>query len=158
LDPNCTHTLRRITSIHKWKANEAVTTYRLRCRCCGHTWKIHYDKDLNKEVLMPARYKTLTNEQVRFALTDPRSAIKVAEILHVSHQSICQIRNGDTHKELFPDIPRRVPIQIKSAKDKTEVKNRRSCRDCQHWWKGNCDLDIPESGGAFASECSCFEA
>jgi hypothetical protein len=107
---------------------------------------------------MPARYKTLTNEQVHLALTDPRSASQLAKILRVSRQSICQIRHGDTHKELFPDIPRTAPIQPKNGKDKTKVKNSKFCKECKHWWKGSCDLDIPESGGAFASECSYFEA
>lgn len=33
----------------------------------------------------------------------------------------------------------------------------KTCQECSHWWKGVCNLEIPEAGDYFATECSAYE-
>jgi len=150
---HCTHTFRKIVSTHNWKNKPNIRTYRLCCKCCGHRWKVYYDKKRKKEVSMPPRYKWLSIDDIRFILTDPRPGAEVAKILKVTHQTVSQVRTGQSHKHLFPELPR----NNSGGKPKLMGEDGKSCRNCKHWWKGSCGLDIPEAGGAFASDCSCFE-
>ena len=150
---HCTHTFRKIVSTHNWKNKRNIRTYALRCRCCGHRWKVYYDIKKNKEVPLPPRYKWLSTDDVHFILTDPRPGKEIAKILKVTHQTISQVRTGQSHKHLFPEIVRK----NSGGKSKLVGKDGKSCRSCKHWWKGNCDLDIPEAGGSFASDCPYFE-
>lgn len=150
---HCTHTFRKINSTHNWKNQPNIRTYFLRCKCCGYRWKIYYDTKTNKEVPLPPRYKWLSTDDIHFILTDSRPGSEIAKILKVTHQAISQVRRGQSHKHLFPEIPRN---SISSEPEFVD-RDRKSCRDCEHWWKGHCDLDIPEAGSAFASDCSYFE-
>jgi len=150
---HCTHTFRRIISTHNWKNQPYTRTYFLCCKCCGHRWKVYYDTKKNKEVPLPPRYKWLSTDDVHFILTDPRPGTEIAKILKVTHQTISQVRTGQSHKHLFPELPR----SNSSRRSKLVGKDGKSCRNCKHWWRGSCGLDIPEAGGAFASDCSYLE-
>jgi hypothetical protein len=77
MDEHCTHTFRKILSTHKWQSKELVT-YWLRCRSCGHKWKVYYDCTKQKEIrqtkeVMPPSRRRLTDLEVRLVLLDPRS-------------------------------------------------------------------------------------
>jgi hypothetical protein len=149
---HCTHTFRTITSHYNW-ANGQVRTYWLRCKACGYTWKVLRDLNTGQELLHTTQRRVLTPEEVKFILTHPSSGVSKARELGVSHQAVSQVINGESHKSLWPDLPRRTPQPPAPPAAPT-----RSCRSCQHWWKGTCDLDIPEAGSAsFATECSYFE-
>jgi anti-sigma factor RsiW len=63
-----------------------------------------------------------------------------------SHQAIAQIRNGQTHADRLPEIPR--------------WTTGRTCEQCQHWARpGHCSLGFPDplvESTAFAGDCACF--
>jgi len=117
-------------------------------------WSIHLDLTTNTEIPITTQRKHLTQQQVRFILTEDGSASHKARQLGVSPQCVSQVLLGQIHKDDFPEIPRRVS----SYKPRSSSAASKSCRTCTHWWAGSCDLSIPEAGSAgFASECSYFK-
>ena len=165
MEQYCTHTFRKILSIHNWKNNSPIRTYWLKCKCCDHKWTVYYDRKLKKEVIVdkdsinkPLAARKLTPQDVKLILTDSRSEGQLAKELGVSHQSVNQVRVGMTHRQLWPELKRRIPEPRSrrrhlSATDETPAID---CRNCTHWWQGRCDLDVPEAGDDFAAECSYF--
>lgn len=158
MEEYCTHTFRKIISTHNWKNNSPIRSYWLRCKCCGYEWKVHYDRSAQKEVLVdrdsisrPLRLNKLTPDDVKLILTDSRSGVELARELGVSHQSINQVRNGATHRNVWPQLKRNAPKTCAPAKPGVE-----DCRNCTHWWQGRCGLDVPEAGNDFATECPYF--
>lgn len=163
----CTHTFRKITSTHNWKNDSPIRTYWLKCKCCGHRWIVYYDRELNREVIVEKdsankilNAKKLTPEDVKLILTDQRSGAELARELGVTHQSVNQVRVGMTYRELWPELKRRIP-KPRPARRRLTASDKISgidCRNCAHWWQGHCDLDVPEAGGDFASDCSYFNS
>ncbi len=161
----CTHTFRKIITTYNWANGSPIRSYRLRCRCCGFKWTVHYDTKLNKEVIATRmsdsrvlNQKKLTEAEVRLILTDQRSGAELAKVLGVTHQTVSQVRTGKTHQRMLPELPRVVP----EARNYKRVPIIRSttitCQDCAHWWQKRCGLDIPEAGGTYAVECSFYQA
>jgi hypothetical protein len=161
----CTHTFRRIVSTHNWKNDSPVKTYWLECKCCGHKWTVHYDRELKREVIVdkdsisrPLTVKKLTPEDVKLILTDPRSGAELAKELGVTHQSVNQVRLGMTHRQLWPELERHIPAPRRRVRRAATPAQPSAidCRNCVHWWQGRCDLDVPEAGDDFAAECPYF--
>lgn len=149
---NCSHSLRRITSSYTW-TTKPRRTYRFKCHCCAHTWSLYLDLETNTEIPITNKRQPLTTQQIHYILTEDGSAYQKARHLGVSPQAVSQVILGRIHKDVLPDIPRRVSSHTlpNGAPDSP------SCRDCIHWWASSCDLSIPEAGSpGFASECSCF--
>lgn len=164
MEQYCTHTFRKIISTHNWKNNSPIRTYWLSCKTCGHRWKVHFDRSLKREVVLskdsanrPLNHKKLIAEEVRLILTDMRSNSEIARELGVSHQSVHQVRVGMTHRDVHPELPRNIP-RPQAKRKRIDDSSSISCRDCVHWWQGGCGLEVPEAGGAFATECSYFGA
>jgi len=160
----CTHTFRKIISTYNWANGSSIRSYRLRCRCCGFRWTVHYDTKLNKEVIATRmsdsrilNQKKLTEAEVKLILTDERSGPALAKLFGVTHQAINQVRTGKTHQQVLPELPRKFPQgHYQSAPGKVESK-KLNCRDCAHWWQKRCSLDVPEAGATFADECSFYQ-
>jgi hypothetical protein len=160
----CTHTFRKIVDSYNWKNGSTIRSYRLRCKCCGYTWNVYYDKKLKKEVIPTAmsdnrilNFKRFTPEEVKLILTDPRAGTQLAKIFNVAPQSINQVRTGRAYKDLWPELPRVLP-EVRNYKRGPSVRSTKvTCQDCEHWWQKQCGLGIPEAGGTFAVECSFFE-
>ncbi len=169
MEQYCTHTFRKIVSTHNWKNNSSIRTYWLQCKCCGHTWTVHLDQKLKKEVIVdkdsinrPLAAKKLTPEDVKLILTDSRSGAELARELGVSHQSVNQVRVGMTHRQLWPELKRHIPAprprRRRASIPAPDTALAIDCRNCAHWWQGRCDLDVPEAGSDFAAECSYFKS
>jgi len=165
MEQYCTHTFRKIISTHNWKNNSSIKTYWLKCKCCGHKWTVYYDRNLKCEVMVdkdslsrPLAVKKLTPEDVRLILTDDRSGAELARELGVTHQSVNQVRVGMTHRELWPELKRRIPAPRPPRRKAVDEAPAIDCRNCAHWWHGHCDLGMPEAGNGFADECSYFKA
>jgi hypothetical protein len=165
MEQYCTHTFRKIISTHNWKNNSSIKTYWLKCKCCGHKWTVYYDRNLKCEVMVdkdslsrPLALKKLTPEDVRLILTDDRSGAELARELGVTHQSVNQVRVGMTHRELWPELKRRIPAPRPPRRKAVDEAPAIDCRNCAHWWHGHCDLGMPEAGNGFADECSYFKA
>ena len=167
MESYCTHTFRTIISTHNWKNNSSIRTYWLKCKCCQYKWTVYYDRKLQREVIVdkdsankPLSAKKLTPEDVKLILTDSRSGAELAKELGVTHQSVNQVRVGMTHRQLWPELKRHVPAPRSRSRltPATDQAPAIDCRNCAHWWQGHCDLDVPEAGGAFATECSYFNA
>ena len=165
MEQYCTHTFRKIISTHNWKNNSSIKTYWLKCKCCGHKWTVYYDRNLKCEVMVdkdsisrPLAVKKLTPEDVKLILTDDRSGAELARELGVTHQSVNQVRVGMTHRELWPELKRRIPAPRPSRRKAVDEAPAIDCRNCAHWWHGHCDLGMPEAGNGFADECSYFKA
>lgn len=161
---HCTHTFRRVVKTYKWANGSPIRSYRLRCKSCGHSWTIYYDTVQKKEVQVdkcsdgkPLNQNRLTPDQVRTVLLDSRSSCELGRVFGVSHQSISQIRNGQVYKTMWPDIPRKNQATLDYTGALPGGLAVLNCRNCAHWWQRRCGLDIPEAGGAFASECSCYQ-
>lgn len=167
MEQYCTHTFRKILSTHNWKNNSSIKTYWLQCKCCGHKWTVYFDRELKREVIVdkdsisrPLTVKKLTPEDVKLILTDPRSGAELARELGVTHQSVNQVRVGMTHRQLWPELKRYIPVP-RPRRRRTPVIEETpeiDCRNCAHWWQGHCDLGVPEAGGEFAGECSYFNS
>ena len=165
MEQYCTHTFRKIISTHNWKNNSSIKTYWLKCKCCGHKWTVYYDRNLKCEVIVdkdslsrPLALKKLTPEDVKLILTDDRSGAELARELGVTHQSVNQVRVGMTHRELWPELKRRIPAPRPPRRKAVDEAPAIDCRNCAHWWHGHCDLGMPEAGNGFADECSYFKA
>jgi hypothetical protein len=165
MEQYCTHTFRKIISTHNWKNNSSIKTYWLKCKCCGHKWTVYYDRNLKCEVMVdkdslsrPLAAKKLTPEDVKLILTDDRSGAELARELGVTHQSVNQVRVGMTHRELWPELKRRIPAPRPPRRKAVDEAPAIDCRNCAHWWQGHCDLGMPEAGNGFADECSYFKA
>lgn len=165
MEQYCTHTFRKIISTHNWKNNSSIKTYWLKCKCCGHKWTVYYDRNLKCEVMVdkdsisrPLAVKKLTPEDVKLILTDDRSGAELARELGVTHQSVNQVRVGMTHRELWPELKRRIPAPRPPRRKAVDKAPAIDCRNCAHWWQGHCDLGMPEAGNGFADECSYFKA
>jgi hypothetical protein len=165
MEQYCTHTFRKIISTHNWKNNSSIKTYWLKCKCCGHKWTVYYDRNLKCEVMVdkdslsrPLAVKKLTPEDVKLILTDDRSGAELARELGVTHQSVNQVRVGMTHRELWPELKRRIPAPRPPRRKAVDEAPAIDCRNCAHWWHGHCDLGMPEAGNGFADECSYFKA
>jgi hypothetical protein len=94
----------------------------------------------------------LTPANVRLILTSPEPGAALARQLDATKQAVSQVRRGITHRNLFPDLPRRAR---KAASD-------RYCHDCRHWRGGSdpCSQGIPdpiEEGPFFAADCDHYE-
>lgn len=160
----CTHTFRRIVTTYNWANGSSIRTYRLKCKCCGFTWSVHYDTKLNKEVEVsrmsdnrPLNQRRLTPAEVRTILIDARSGAELARVFGISQQAINQVRAGKAYRRLWPELPRKFPEDhYKTPAEKAESK-RTTCRTCTHWWQGRCGLDVPEAGGTFAEDCSFYQ-
>lgn len=48
----------------------------------------------------------LGSDDIHLILTSPQPAAALARQLGVSHQSICDVRNNKTHRNVHPDLPR----------------------------------------------------
>ena len=153
----CTHTFRKVVSTHRWHSKN-VMTYWLRCKSCGHKWKVYYDPKKQREIpqskqVMPPSRRRLTALEVRLALLDPRSTLAVAKDLGVTHQTIGYIRTGVYRADLWPDIPRQ-------ARERLRVVRRtgaHGCKTCEYWSHGTCSFDFPEAGmPGFAEECNYY--
>ena len=162
----CTHTFRKIISTYKWANGSTIRSYRLRCKCCGYRWSLHYDTVLKQEVQVskmsdhrPLNQKRFTPTEVRTILTDSRSGAELAEFFGVTHQSISQVRTGKSYSDLWPELPRRGTPSAKPEPVKKEVMESKllNCRTCTHWWQKRCSLDVPEAGGTFAEDCSFYQ-
>ena len=157
MDEHCTHTFRKILSTHKWQSKELVT-YWLRCRSCGHKWKVYYDRSTQKEIrqtkeVMPPSRRRLTDLEVRLVLLDPRSTPALAKDLGTTHQTIGYIRNGVYRADLWPDIPRQTNERLRVVRR----TGAHGCQKCQHWHRGTCSFDFPEAGmPGFAEECNYY--
>ena len=88
---------------------------------------------------------TLGDDAIREILTSHHvSHREMARRYGRSHQSIAQIRLGQTCADRLPEIPR--------------WTGGRSCLQCRHW-AGQCDLghqDPVEEGLRFANDCNTF--
>lgn len=47
-------------------------------------------------------------------------------------------------------------VVVTTLKDPVDEKIK-TCQECKHWWKGVCNLEIPEGGTYFANECAVYE-
>jgi hypothetical protein len=152
---HCTHTFRKIVSTHKWQSKDLIT-YWLRCKSCGHKWKVYYDPAKQQEIqpkrdAMPPSQRRLTDLEVRLVLLDPRSTALVAKDLGVSHQAVGYIRTGVYRADVWPDIPRQPRQNVVRRTD------AHGCKSCTYWDKGACSFDLPEAGmPGFAEECNYF--
>jgi hypothetical protein len=88
---------------------------------------------------------SLSAEAVRDILLSQDSQHAAARRHGVSRQSVQLIRAGKSHKDKFPEIPRR-------------NFNWHSCKECTHWLKDECSFRFPEPAENmyFASECNVF--
>jgi transposase-like protein len=75
---------------------------------------------------------SLSTEAVRDILLSQDSQHAAARRHGVSRQSIQLIRAGKSHKDKFPEIPRR------------NTNNWHSCKECKHWLKGRMFIYFPE--------------
>lgn len=182
----CSHTFRKIVTTYDWRNGSTIRTYRLRCKSCDFTWTVHFDTSIQKEVEVskmsdkrPLNQKRLTPAEVRLVLLDKRSNRALAKYLSVSPQTVSQVRNGQSYRNLWPELPRipsthicgpkktkpKPPPVVKPieprqrAPKKVEPKKvTLYCKDCTHWWQKRCGLDIPEAGNTFAKDCSFYQA
>jgi len=160
---HCTHTFRKILSTHRWHAKNLVT-YWLRCKSCGHKWKVYYDCSKQREIQlkrehMPPTRRRLTDLEVRLVLLDPRSTAAVAKDLGVSHQSVGYIRRGVCRADMWPDLPRQTSTHVvrKPTARVVRKSNAHGCKSCAFWDKGTCSFGFPEAGMAgFAEECNYY--
>ena len=150
----CTHTFRKIISTHKWKLDPTIYTYWLRCKTCGHQWKVYCDKPTGKEIPIDklpnknyCKFTKFKPGQIKKILLDERTDEAVARDYGVTHQAINQIRVGKSYKTVCADIPRRMARKVVGL----------VCKKCDFWWGGQCSLDVPEAGSEFASDCAYFK-
>jgi len=47
-------------------------------------------------------------------------------------------------------------VVVATLKEPVDEKIK-TCQECKHWWKGVCNLEIPEGGTYFANECATYE-
>lgn len=47
-------------------------------------------------------------------------------------------------------------VVVTTFKEPVDEKIK-TCQECKHWWKGVCNLEIPEGGTYFANECAVYE-
>jgi protein-arginine kinase activator protein McsA len=47
-------------------------------------------------------------------------------------------------------------VVVTTLKEPVDEKIK-TCQECKHWWKGVCNLEIPEGGTYFANECVVYE-
>ena len=47
-------------------------------------------------------------------------------------------------------------VVVTTLKEPVDEKIK-TCQECKHWWKGVCNLEIPEGGTYFANECATYE-
>ena len=89
---------------------------------------------------------SLSAEAVRDILLSQDSQHAAARRHGVSRQSIQLIRAGKSHKDKFPEIPRR------------NTNDWHSCKECKHWLNEECSFSFPEPAENmyFASECNVF--
>lgn len=96
---------------------------------------------------MPDR---LTNDQVRMILERrDLSARSLAEELGRTGEAICQVRRGNSYRDVLPEIPRWGARKLQGL----------SCHSCAHW-RNRCEMGFPdpeEEGPGFAADCSFYE-
>lgn len=88
--------------------------------------------------------KRLTADCVRDCLENRVPSKVIAQRHQISIETINRIRRGESHGDVFPELPR---------------WGSRSCRQCIHWC-GGCGYGIPEvrrEGPLFARFCSTFQ-
>lgn len=99
-----------------------------------------------KQSLLKERKGKLTRDQIYKILTSTTSHRALARLFKVSHQTIMDVRFGQTYRYLFPDLSRKAP--------ETTLR----CWSCVHY-KDGCTLDLAEYselGPKCASECACY--
>lgn len=127
------------------------------CLNCGYRWTSwdgprpepgkHATVRRRQTVHRPDR---LTDDQVRLILERrDLSAKGLAKELGRTRQAICQIRRGDTYRDVLPEVPRWDNSNLQVV----------SCHNCIHW-RNRCGMDFPdpiEEGPGFAVDCSFYK-
>ena len=118
------------------------------CQTCHHRWTSHDGEPPghrggrrpgSRNVRSP-----LSPAEVEAILRSGDSIRRLARQLGRSRPAVAAVLQGQTHAELFPELPRRQAL---------------NCLQCQHW-AGRCGLGFPdplEEGLQAASWCNSYE-
>lgn len=147
LCPRCHENRPRVIEIQR--LSNGTRRRRHRCRCCDHRWStwdgpIPPPKSGHKIQFRSAR-TPLSADEVLVILTSDASAGQLSHELGRSHRAIRMVRQGATHRSLFPELPRQ------------EAAGQPTCQSCCHWQNG-CTYGFPEAGGPFANDCTLYES
>lgn len=122
---------------------------RFQCAECRYRWT-----EWNGDAPVPTGPPTsVTADVVRDILTSTGTNAEVAARYQLSASAIGQIRRGELHAGLAPDVPRWSAGGFRGI--------RRVCRNCIYWNDARCDLGFPdphEEGQGFARDCAMFRA
>lgn len=123
---------------------------RYRCQFCYFAWT-----ELNGEAPPSAApSERLADDIIRDILLSRETHVALASRHHISPSTVGQIRRGEMHANVLPEIPR-FTLNPERGRKKT-------CKLCIHYTgvvSSPCDLDYPdprEEGLTYASECSTF--
>jgi hypothetical protein len=117
------------------------------CRDCEHRWTVwHGERPKPGCTEGTLSLAPLTESEVRYILTSPKSGYALSRELGRSNVAISAIRNGRLHQNTCPDVPRWNQASV-------------SCKKCDHWLHEQCGMGFPEpaeEGIDFAAECSLY--
>lgn len=123
------------------------TRRRFQCAECRYRWTVW-----NGEAPPPAAPAAAIDEAaVRDILTSTGTHAEVADRYRVSASTIGQVRRGELHASIAPELQR---WDRKGARGLRQV-----CTNCQYWSDARCDLGFPdplEEGPSFARDCSTY--
>lgn len=97
----------------------------------------------------------LTPADVVFILQSKEPNQILAVQFNVTRQAISLVRNGKSHLDIAPEIPR-IPVRLKGSQ--IPRKNAVHCRNCVEWNGEECYFGFPEAINepTFANECSLY--
>ena len=142
--PNCLGRAFVIETRHDHTNN---TRRRFQCAECRYRWT-EWNGNAPAAAAPPA---AIDEAAVRDILTSPATHAELADRYRVSPSTIGQIRRGELHSRLAPDLPRKTGNGSRGMK--------RVCSNCIHWDSNSCSLLFPdpkEEGVKFARECSVY--
>jgi hypothetical protein len=120
---------------------------RWQCSSCRYRWS---EWNGQAPPSASADRQAISAEAVAEILTSQETHQELATRHGCSASTIGQIRRGELHRNICPDMPRW---------SKADRGTRRSCLNCHHWDGGLCDLGFPdpaEEGMGFAKDCTCY--
>ena len=143
--PNCHGRAFVIETRHDHTGN---TRRRFQCAECRYRWS-----EWNTEAPPAAAPQALDEAAIRDILTSNLTHAVIADRYGRSASTIGQIRRGEMHANVAPELPR---WDRKGARGL-----KRLCSNCIYWTDARCDLGFPDplqEGLRFAQDCSTFTA